>query len=412
MNNINKINDAWIASGQKVSDLNAKLNAAVLDDKFDEKTFTEMKNQRDQEKAHRDALKDQLDEARAQDVLAMDDKDKKPLTPVEKNLKDKFVSNFKAMMRGDAKVLNLATSSTDAEGNAIGLVIPSDIQTAIHTLVRQMASLEQYVNVENVTTANGSRVYEKMSTITPLTALDDEDAEIKDNDDPKLQLVKYVIKRFAGITTATNSLLKDTTENILAWLEGWIAKKVVVTRNSEITKVLNNAPKKASIKSFDDVKDLNLNGVDPAIAATSFYLTNQTGYSILSKVKDAMGRYIMQPTIADPTIKQIDGKQVLCIADRWLADPAKDTHPLYFGDLKQAITLFDREQMSILVTNIGAGAFEKDQTKVRVIDRFDVQPTDTDAVAVGSFSTIADQKANFAAAAATTDATTTDTTKA
>ena len=39
MANINTMNDAWIAQGQKVSDLNDKLNAAVLDDSFDQEKF-------------------------------------------------------------------------------------------------------------------------------------------------------------------------------------------------------------------------------------------------------------------------------------------------------------------------------------------------------------------------------------
>ena len=51
-----------------------------------------------------------------------------------------------------------------------------------------------------------------------------------------------------------------------------------------------------------------------------------------------------------------------------------------------------------MTTNIGGGAFEKDQTKIRVIDRFDVEATDTEAFVAGSFSKIADQPASFAAA--------------
>ena len=35
--------------------------------------------------------------------------------------------------------------------------------------------------------------------------------------------------------------------------------------------------------------------------------------------------------------------------------------------------------MSLLTTNIGGGAFENDETKIRVIDRFDVEATDGDA---------------------------------
>lgn len=392
MDNINKLNDAWIASGQKVSDINAKLNAAVLDDGFDKEAFNELKASRDTEAARRDALKDQLDTARAEEVVNMNENEQKPLNDSEKSIKDKFVSDFKAMVKGDRKVMNLIDSSTDAGGNAIGLTIPQDIQTAIHTLVRQFDSLEQYVNVEKVTTQSGSRVYEKWSDIKPLANLDDENTEIGDNDDPKLSLVKYLIKRYAGITTMTNSLLKDTAENILAWLSGWIAKKVVVTRNNAILAVMQTAPKKPTIAKFDDVKDLVLNTVDPAIQATSMFITNQSGFTVLSKVKDATGQYLIQPNVTNPEIKQIEGKTVIVIADRWLPD-VSSSHPLYFGDLKQAVTLFDREQMSLLTTNIGGGAFEKDQTKIRVIDRFDVEATDVEAVAAGSFKTIADQPA-------------------
>lgn len=392
MNNVNKLNDAWIASGQKVSDINAKLNAAVLDDGFDKEAFNELKESRDTEVARRDALKDQLDTARAEEVVSMNENDKKPLNDGEKSIKDKFVSDFKAMVKGDRKVMNLIDSSTDAGGNAIGLTIPQDIQTAIHTLVRQFDSLEQYVNVEKVTTQSGSRVYEKWSDIKPLANLDDENTEIGDNDDPKLSLVKYLIKRYAGITTMTNSLLKDTAENILAWLSGWIAKKVVVTRNNAILAVMETAPKKPTIAKFDDVKDLTLNTIDPAIQATSMFITNQSGFTVLSKVKDATGQYLIQPNVTNPEIKQIEGKTVVVISDRWLPD-VSGSHPLYFGDLKQAVTLFDREQMSLLTTNIGGGAFEKDQTKIRVIDRFDVVATDSDAIAAGSFKTVADQPA-------------------
>ena len=73
-------------------------------------------------------------------------------------------------------------------------------------------------------------MFEKWTDVTPLANLDDETAAIGDNDDPKLTLIKFAIKRYAGITTVTNTLLKDTAENILAWLSAWIAKKVVVTQ--------------------------------------------------------------------------------------------------------------------------------------------------------------------------------------
>jgi len=398
MNNVNELHDAWIAAGQAVTDLNQTINNALLDESTEEATFKDDVAKRDAAIARRDALKDQYEMARAEQVAAMDDKEKKPLDKPETDMKDKFVQDFKDMIAGKPEIMNLITSDTDESGNAIGLTIPSDIQTTINTLMRQYDSLQQYVNVESVTTSNGSRVYEKFSDITPLVNLDDENAAIGDNDDPKLHLVKYLIKRYAGISTLTNSLLKDTADNILTWLSGWISKKVVVTRNKAIIDAIAKLPNKPTIANFDDVKDVILTGVDAAIQATSFIITNKSGFAAISKVKDAQGRYLVQPSVTNPEIKMIEGKTVIVIEDRWLPD-VSGAHPFGYGDLKQAVTLFDRENMSLLTTNIGGGAFEKDQTKVRVIDRFDVETTDDEAFVWGSFKAIADQAPAAAAAA-------------
>lgn len=390
---INKLNDAWIAAGQKVSDLDNKLAIRTMSDNFKpDDEFKALKEERDNAKAQRDALKDQLDEARANEVYRMKDEDKKPLNKGEQSVEDKFVRDFK----------NMVTSGT-ADGTAGngGLTIPTDIQTAIHTLVRQYASLQNLVNVESVSTTSGSRVYEKLVDITPLKNLDDESATIGDNDDPELTLIKYAIKRYAGITTVTNSLLKDTAANILAWLSTWIARKVVVTRNQAILAVMENASKKPTITKFDDIKDLENNTLDPAIEATSSFVTNQSGYNVLSKVKDAEGRYMLQRDVSQQDVYLLDGKPVTVIADKWLPD-VSGSHPLYFGDFKQAITLFDRENMELMSTNVGGGSFETDTTKIRVIDRFDVEPIDDGAYAVASFKTVANQPATTPEASGTT----------
>ena len=379
---INKLNDAWITAGQKVSDLDNKLAIQAMSDDFKpDDNFKALKEQRDAAKMQRDTLKEQLDEARANEVFRMKDEDKKPLDDKQLNLKDKFVRDFKDMV---------TTGKTEA-GNA-GLTIPDDVQTTIHNLVRQYASLQNLVNVEHVTTPTGSRVYKKFSEIKPLANLDDETAQIGDNDDPELTTIKYLIKRYAGITTVTNTLLKDTAENILSWLSTWIARKVTVTRNQEILNVMDTASKKPTIANFDDIKDLQLNTLDPAIIATSSFVTNQSGFAVLAKVKDAQGRYMIQRDVTNPEQYRIGGKPVTVVADRWLPD-ISGSHPLYYGDFKQAVTLFDREDMSLLSTNIGAGSFEHDETKIRVIDRFDVEQVDGDAYAVASFKAVANQQA-------------------
>lgn len=389
---INTLNALWIEAGHRVEDLNEQINNALNDDNFSAEAFENLKNQRDNAKVRRDALSEQLVEARAAKVAAMDDKDVEPLTDEEETAKNVFIKDFKNLLNGTYR--NAAVGSKEDDGTNAGLTIPKDIQTAIHGLVRQYNSLQEYVTVESVSTTSGSRVYEKWSDITALANLEDETTSIADIDAPKLALIKYAIKRYAGMLTATNSLLKDTAENILAWLNSWVAKKVVVTRNKAILEKIAALPSKPTITKFDHIKDLTLKGVDPAIRATSFFMTNTSGLATLAKVKNAMGDYLLQRDPTQPERYLLEGKQVVEIADRWLADNA-GAHPLYFGDLKQAVTLFDREHMSIESSNVAGDAFGLDQTKIRVIDRFDVVTTDSEAFAVASFKTIADQEANI-----------------
>jgi HK97 family phage major capsid protein len=389
---INTLNALWIEAGHRVEDLNEQINNALNDDNFSAEAFETLKNQRDNAKVRRDALSEQLVEARAAKVAAMDDKDVEALTDEEETAKNVFIKDFKNLLNGTYR--NAAVGSKEDDGTNAGLTIPKDIQTAIHGLVRQYNSLQEYVTVESVSTTSGSRVYEKWSDITALANLEDETTSIADIDAPKLALIKYAIKRYAGMLTATNSLLKDTAENILAWLNSWVAKKVVVTRNKAILEKIAALPSKPTITKFDDIKDLALKGVDPAIRSTSFFMTNTSGLATLAKVKNAMGDYLLQRDPTQPERYLLEGKQIVEIADRWLADNA-GAHPLYFGDLKQAVTLFDREHMSIEASNVAGDAFSLDQTKIRVIDRFDVVTTDSEAFVAASFKTIADQEANI-----------------
>ena len=386
--NINQLKDAFDMAGQKVQDLEDERAQFAIDLGKDENSHSvddikklnaSLKNAKMAQELAKSAYEDAQANLKSQPI------NKKPLPVntkgnVDKDaIKNQFVKEFK----------NMITSGTTGTGNG-GLTIPDDVQQQIRTLVRQQFSLQSIVNVESVTTTHGSRTYEKLADITPLVELDEDGKAIGDNDDPELTVVKYLIHEYAGINTATNSLLKDTVANILQWLTNWIAKKVVVTRNLKILEVMNKAPKKPTIAKFDDVKDLENNTLDPAIESTSSFLTNQSGYNVLSKLKDADGRYLMQPDVTQPDRYLIDGKPVLRIADKWLPD-VSGSHPLYFGDFKQAITLFDRENMELTTTNIGGGAFETNTTKVRVIDRFDVEMVDDGAIAVGSFKAVADQ---------------------
>ncbi|MGG3432408.1 phage major capsid protein, partial [Bacillus subtilis] len=184
----------------------------------------------------------------------------------------------------------------------------------------------------------------------------------------------------------------DTQEALLQYLSNWLAKKSAVTRNTLILEQLGSLAK-TTISKQDDIKDILNVKLDPAINATTKAVTNQSGFNVLDKLKDAFGRYLLQPNPTDPTKKLLFGKPVSVISDKYLPNGGTKTNPKYpliIGDLKEAVKLFDRQQYSILATSVGGKAFYRNSTDLRIIEREDVVLWDTDAVVYAEFSSIKD----------------------
>lgn len=392
--NINTLEQAWTEAGQQVNDLDEELYTQVLNPEMDDKEYKALKEKRDKAKIRRDAIKNQLDEIGASKRVPSAPKQMinygESINQSNKKMNSDFVQAFKAMIKGDANYKNLISSSDDpASSAAAGLTIPNDVQTQINEFIRSSNSLQNYISIESVGTSKGMRVYEQFETMTPLNDIDNEDTNIPDNDEPKLFNINYDIHRFAGVNTVTNSLLADSEQNILAWLTDWLKKKVVVTRNQKIISVLNTMPNKPTISKFDDIIDLYTKGIDPALDSGSMFLTNQLGWNVISKIKNQFGGYLINPNVQESGNQFLNGKPVIVLPERDLPD-SNNAHPLYFGNFKEAVRLYDRQSMSLLSSNIADDAFRKDQTKIRMIDRFDVQAVDKEAVIAASFKNIAD----------------------
>lgn len=327
----------------------------------------------------------------------------------KKNLVKSFVNIIKAGFfhrepdEEDVRVyrdaLTTDTTPGDEEEMGIGVTIPEDIRTEIIELRRSEDNLEQYVNTEGVTTKNGTRNVEVDAESTPFDNVDEE-ADFPDMDEPKFKAVKYAIKKKGGILKMTAELLEDTAQNIMAYLNKWIAKKTKATRNMMILKVLNDMTKgkEVVVSNIDSLKDIFNETLDPAIAATSIVVTNQSGFNYLDKLKDNDGNYILQKDPAQKTkgkllfgeypiiklSKKTLASEKIMNSDGHTIDGYK--HPVFCGDLKEAITLFDRNVMTIDMNDKAAGLWEKDMTGLKVRDRFDVQPVDVDAVVKGQIT--------------------------
>lgn len=347
-------------------------------------------------------IEDSLESGRAKDITggAADPKAKKS------GLVKAFVNIVKAGFlkkepkEDDVKIYKDALTSDvtpDAEEEmGIGVTIPEDIRTDIIELRRSEDNLEQYVNVEGVTTKTGARNIEVDADSTPFDNVEEE-ADFPEMDEPKFKKITYAIKKKGGILKITAELFEDTAANIMAYINKWIAKKTRATRNAMILKVLNTMTtgKEVVISSIDSIKDVFNVMLDPAVATSSMVITNQNGFNYLDKLKDTDGKYILQPNPTQPTQMLLFGKYPIVKVSNKVVKSTEiksgETvtgykHPVYMGDLKEAVTLFDRNVITIDMNDKAAGLWEKDMTGIKVRDRFDVQPVDSSAVVKGEIT--------------------------
>ena len=281
----------------------------------------------------------------------------------------------------DREILNAMSEGSDEDG---GLTVPKDIKTQIKELRRSEDALENLVNVEHVTTKSGTRVIEREADQTPFDNVE-EAAEFPEVSTPQFDSIDYKVKKKGGILKVTQELLSDTAENIMGYLKKWIAKKSKATRNFMIIAKIKEicAGLEVPVTGLDSLKDIFNVMLDPAIALGSVVVTNQSGFNFLDKLKDEKGNYILQKDPTQATKRLLFGEYpVIRLSNKTLQN-VNGKAPIICGDLKEAITIFDRETLTIDISNLAAGMWEKDQTGIKVRERLDIQTVDADAVVMG-----------------------------
>lgn len=308
---------------------------------------------------------------------------------------DAFVNAMKAavgkhkLSEDEKEILN-ATTMTEGIPADGGLTVPKDIRTAIKELRRNgPEALENYVNVESVSTLTGSRVIEVEADYIPFDNVD-EAADFPLMEAPKFEDIQYAVKKKGGILKFSKELLADTTENIQGYIKKWTSKKSKATRNALILKAIadNFSTTKVPVKTVDDLKDIFNVKLDPAFETTSKALMNQDAFNFLDKLKDSDGKYILQPNPTMPTQKLLFGKYpIIVVSNKTLkTDAVKKTAPLYFGDFKEAITIFDREALYIEFSEEALDLWGKDLVGMKVRERLDVKPVDKKAIVAGEIT--------------------------
>lgn len=265
----------------------------------------------------------------------------------------------------------------------VGIIVPVDVQTRINEIMRTLNDLSAFVRMETVNTLSGSRVLERDEAMRPLQDVT-EYGPIQEMDTPQFDLVEYTLVKRAGYLPLTSELIADTDQNILQYVVDWIARKVVVTRNTLITQAVAGLPQ-VPLADLDEIKRVLNVDLDPAISATASVLTNQDGYHWLDTQVDGNGRYLLQDDVTQPGRKLLFGRPVWVIANRYLpsTDAPNATAPIVIGNGKQLAVLFTRGRYELASTREGGDAWRRDATEMRVISRDDLQLWDTAAAVHG-----------------------------
>ncbi len=316
-----------------------------LQDKFDT-----LKDLYDNDLSH---FQDNLKDGKAKNISLKDD---------EKDGPNDSTKGFANAARRLFRVNNQMNEGTPADG---GYLVPEDIETKINHLRTAKGALQNLVTVTPVKTKSGARTYKTRQNQTGFSEVSEgaaigkkatpqfsrltydvkkyagyfpvtnetyktrqnqtgfsevsEGAAIGKKATPQFSRLTYDVKKYAGYFPVTNELLADSDQNITNELIQWIGDESRITRNKLILNVLDTKQKTAidgTNDGLDAIKKIINVTLDPAFRNSAILVTNQDGFNWLDTLKDGVGRYLLEESLASPTGYRFKGLDVYMYSNK------------------------------------------------------------------------------------------------
>lgn len=283
----------------------------------------------------------------------------------------------------DAEELDYVNSAGLVEGTPTkgGYIVPEEQMKTLVEFRRDLPSFKSLVSVIGVNSATG-----RMPTLGAedgkLTAFD-ELTEIKQSDFDFSQ-VTYKLVDYGDIIPVSNTLLADNDFNLMDIIGRRFARKAVNTENSVVAGLLSGISG-ATMTDWTGLTKAMNKTLDPAIAANASIVTNQSGLEWLDECVDKNGRPLLSMDLVDANVRRFKGKPVIVFPDSILSESNKI--PFYVGSFADAIVFFDRQQVSVAVSE--EAGFTRNATYIRAIERFDAKLVDAEALTKVTISTTA-----------------------
>lgn len=330
--------------------------------------------------------------------------------------------------------VNDATPLSEGTAANGGYTVPEDIQTMINQYKKANFSMRQLVSVEPVKTNKGARTYQTKAQAPGFQKVL-ENGAVQEVTGPRFERVTFTIEDYAGYLPVTNDLLADSDANITNTIVNWIGQNSLVTDNNEIIAILTGKTPTALSNLAALKKAINVT-LGQAYRAGVIIVINDDGLNYLDTLADENGRPLLNPNPTEPqkiqlrvgaTVVPVEvvPNQILASAPVYtlttdqavqsgktyytrtgsgttaspyvytpVASPVDASIATYYevtnhqmpfilGDLKEAVKIFDREQTTILSSNVasvtGYNAFEQRGTLFRAEVRADYVQIDGDA---------------------------------
>lgn len=300
----------------------------------------------------------------------------------EKSVTKKFANVVKSLVK---KEFIGNSEGVMADG---GYTVPEEVITKIERLREVEESLVDLVSVKNVKTNKGQETYKTRSEYTGFSSVG-EGGKLPRKGKLAFSRLAWEIAKYGGYLPVTNELLEDSDEDIEALMVEWLANESRVTRNNLILTAIKTKEAQ-DLTNVDGIKKAIIVTLGSAFRATSKIVTNDDGLAYLDTLKDENGRYLLNPDPTDSAKFTLRCGTVVVPVRAYSNEtiPSDGTKaPFILGDLKEGVKLFDRKQLSLMVSNtavVGEGeealnAYEEDLTIIRGIEREDVQVRDAKA---------------------------------
>lgn len=367
---------------KKMRDLQAQIDEKLKN----VKGFMEGENQ-DAEKAA--ALMDEIEDLQKQyDLEERRVKAEKAAAPTGLGATTATVDAIKAFADAARAGFKQMNEGTGTDG---GYTVPEDIRTQINRYKEERASLARFVDREAVSTMSGRRTFQSRAQHTGFSMVA-EGGKIQKIASPKFEVLAYTIKKYAGYLPVTNELLKDSDANIARVIIEWLGEEEIATENAQILAAINK--KEATpMTGLDDIKKA-LNVTLAAFAGTAKVITNADGLQYLDTLDAGDGRPLLAPDPAQPMQMRLSvGTRtvpLIFLPNSVLPSGAGGEIPFIAGDLYEYLKFFDREQLSITVSDVAVAgdfnAFENDMTLFRGIMRADFVQKDAESIVRGELT--------------------------